>query len=436
MKCLAVRILIVIGIMITASRPRAELSDLMVDAKRLNKRIEKLAQFGINSQRGIDRVAFSRADILARKYIIDLMKQAGLQVNIDPAGNIIGLRKGSESKLPPIMVGSHLDTVPNGGKYDGALGVLAAVECAQIFYENHIRLRHPLEIVVFVDEEGGLIGSRAMTGRLTPQILMQPTLSGKTVQKGILAIKGDPEGIQKAARQKGEIRAFVELHVEQGRVLESKGVQIGIVEGIVGIRWWEIIVQGESNHAGTTPMHMRKDALLAAAKLIQAINKVVNSVSGKQVGTVGKIKVEPGAPNVIPGKVTMSLELRDLYAKKMDMLFKEIYKQAQDIAKKTQTRIDFVPSDVNAAPAVTDPILKKQVQAAVQLLGLTSHCMPSGAGHDTQEIARIAPTAMIFIPSKAGISHNPAEYSTPIDVANGTNVLLHTILGTDATPSD
>jgi len=404
---------------------------LRVNVFRLEQRINKLAEFGGTAQGGVSRVAFSDEDIQARNYIISLMKEAGLDVRIDEAGNIIGRSEGQNSALPPIMFGSHTDTVPDGGKYDGAVGVLGALECAQVLHENSVQTKHPLEIVVFADEEGGTIGSRAMTGVLTPEALDVISQSGKTIQEGIKAIRRDPDRIDKAARKKGEVEAFLELHIEQGGILDSKNIHIGIVEGIVGISRWDVIVEGFANHAGTTPMNMRQDALLAAAQLILAANQIVTSVPGRQVGTVGRIKAEPGAPNVIPGRVIMSLELRDLSTEKIQSLFGQIQKEAQSISKKTGTEITFSSLGAPSLPALTDPQIQKIIAQSAQELGLSTLVMPSGAGHDAQNMARITPAGMIFIPSVRGVSHSPKEFTKIEDIANGVNVLLRTILKID-----
>jgi len=405
--------------------------ELRINGKRLEQRILKLAEFGKNDQGGVSRVAFSDADIQGRDYLLSLMKKAGLKIRIDEAGNIIGRREGRDPELLPILFGSHSDSVPDGGIYDGALGVLGAIECIQILEENNIITQHPLEVVVFTDEEGGLIGSKALTGKLTEGALEVVSHSGKTVKEGIAAIGGRPDKLADAVRKRGEIKAFVELHIEQGQVLESRNINIGVVQGIVGIKWWEVTVDGFSNHAGTTPMNMRQDALLAAAHLIIAVNRVVTSIEGSQVGTVGRITAEPGAPNVIPGKVIMSLELRDLQQEKIDTLYDRIKEEARAIEKKSGTRITFSPIEATAVPAPTDSRLQKYITESARELGLTSLLMPSGAGHDAQNLARIAPTGMIFVPSVGGISHSPQEYTRPEDMENGVNVLLHTILKID-----
>jgi N-carbamoyl-L-amino-acid hydrolase len=408
-----------------------DMQDLRVNASRLEQRIAALAEFGKNAHGGLDRVAFSDADIQGRRYLISLMEEAGLDVMVDEAANIIGRRKGKEVNLPPIMFGSHSDTVPDGGKYDGALGVLGAIECAQVLHENNIQTKHPLEVVIFTDEEGGLVGSRAMTGTLTPDALDVKSHSGKTIRQGIVDLGGNPEKLDRVVRKEGDIKAFLEIHIEQGKVLETKGINIGVVEGIVGISWWNVTIEGFANHAGTTPMNMRQDALMAAAHFIIAVNRVVTSVPGSQVGTVGRIKALPGAPNVIPGEVVMSLELRDLSGEKIQSLYKMIEKEAEAIAQQTDTKISFSSIDAMAIPAPTDTRIRTFIDESAEELGLTTLFMPSGAGHDAQDMAKITPTGMIFIPSVEGISHSPKEYSRPGDITNGVNVLLHTILKID-----
>ncbi|MCI0697387.1 Zn-dependent hydrolase [candidate division KSB1 bacterium] len=405
--------------------------NLRVNVKRLEQRILALAEFGKNPFGGVSRVAFSEADIQGRNYVISLMREAGLKVKIDAAGNIIGRREGRDPKLPSIIFGSHIDSVPNGGNYDGDVGSIGAIECAQVLHENNLATHHPLEVVVFADEEGGLVGSRAMIGELTAEALAVKSHSGKTIREGIRAIGGDPDKLAEAVRRKGDCKIFLELHIEQGGILVSEHLNIGVVEGIVGIKWWDVTIEGFANHAGTTPMDKRQDALLAAAQLIIAVNKVVTSVPGRQVGTVGRITAEPGAPNVIPGKVIMSLELRDLSSEKVNSLFQTIQEEAKNISQKTGTKISFSSIPTNSIPALTDECVRKIIAESARDLGLSFKLMPSGAGHDAQDMARIAPAGMIFVPSAGGISHSPKEYTKPEDMANGANVLLQTILKID-----
>ncbi|MCM3900238.1 MAG: M20 family metallo-hydrolase [Pyrinomonadaceae bacterium] len=411
-------------------RPLQDQPKLRVNGARIIQHLNALGEFGKNPQGGVSRVAYSEADRQGRAYIMGLMRAAKLNVSIDLAGNIIGRRSGSVPTLPPLLFGSHIDTVPEGGNYDGVVGSLGAIEVAQTLAEHNFTTRHPLELIIFQNEEGGLIGSRALDGELTDQELDLVSRSGKTIREGISFIGGDPTRLAEVKRKRGDIAAYLELHIEQGGTLDSEKVNIGIVEGIVGINWWDVTVEGFANHAGTTPMNQRQDALLAAAKFIEAVNRTVTSVAGRQVGTVGRIQALPGAPNVIPGKVVLSLELRDLDAAKIKMFYEKIHAEAQQIARASNTKFEFKEINVNV-PAPTDSRIRKIIEDSANELGLTTRIMPSGAGHDAQDMALLGPVGMIFVPSVAGISHSPREFSHPADIANGANVLLHTLLKLD-----
>jgi N-carbamoyl-L-amino-acid hydrolase len=403
---------------------------LRVNSKRVMDHLFALAEFGKNPQGGVSRVAYSDADKQGREYVLGLMRDAKLDTTIDAGGNLIGRRAGSATGLKPLLIGSHIDTVPEGGNYDGVVGSMGAIEVAHTLGENNITTRHPLEVVIFQNEEGGLIGSRAMDGELTEKELDLVSRSGKTIRDGIKFIGGDPLKLAEVRRQKGDIAAYLELHIEQGNILDNEKIKIGVVEGIVGINWWDVTIEGFANHAGTTAMNNRQDALLAGAKFIEAVNRIVTSVPGRQVGTVGRINALPGAPNVIPGKVVLSLELRDLDAAKIKMLYDKIYAEAQQIATASRTKFDFTEINVNI-PAPTDPRIRSLISEAAKELGLSTKNLPSGAGHDAQDMARLGPVGMIFVPSVGGISHSPREFSHPEDIANGANVLLHTLLKLD-----
>lgn len=405
-------------------------TQIRVNGKRIMDHILALGEFGKNPQGGASRVAYSDADKQGREYVLGLLRDAKLEVKIDAAGNLIGRRTGSANNLKPLLIGSHIDTVPEGGNYDGVVGSMGAIEVAQTLAENNVSLRHPLEVVIFQNEEGGLIGSRAMDGELTGKELDLVSRSGKTIRDGIQFIGGDVAKLAEVRRQKGDIAGYLELHIEQGGTLDAEKINIGVVEGIVGINWWDVTIEGFANHAGTTAMNNRQDALLAAAKFIEAVNRIVTSVPGRQVGTVGRINAFPGAPNVIPGKVVLSLELRDLDAAKINMLFDRIQTEAQKIAADSRTKFDFKEINVNI-PAPTDPQIRSLISDASRELGLTTKLLPSGAGHDAQDMARLGPVGMIFVPSVGGISHSPREFSRPEDIANGANVLLHTLLKLD-----
>ncbi len=405
--------------------------DLRVNQDRIEARIAALAEFGIDDEGRNYRVAYTDGDIAGRQWFMQQMKEAGLDVSVDFAGNIIGKRSGTDPSLKPIVFGSHIDMVPEGGNYDGCVGSVGGLEVMQVLQENNIRTRHPLELIIFSDEEGGLIGSKALAGKLTPERLEVKSQSGLVIREGLVAIGGNPDRIEEMIRQKGDIAAFLELHIEQGAILDTENIQIGVVEGIVGIEQWEVTVEGFSNHSGTTPMNMRRDALLSAAEMIVAVNRVITATEGRQVGTVGRIQAMPGAYNVVPGKVVFGLEIRDLSREKIWSLFREIEKEAHTIAKSHGTTVTFKNQFVEVVPALTDPSIQAAIEQAAKSLGLSYQYMPSGAGHDAQDMAIIAPVGMIFVPSEGGISHSPKEFTSPEDMANGTNVLLHAILSLD-----
>jgi N-carbamoyl-L-amino-acid hydrolase len=354
----------------------------------------------------------------------------GLEVSIDTAGNLVGARAGSDAALKPIVIGSHIDSVPEGGNYDGDVGSLGAIEVAQTLKEHGVRMRHPLQVIIFENEEGVMLGSTAIARGADAARLNSISQSGKIVRDGIKFLGGNPDRITEAMRQPGSISAYIELHIEQGGVLEQQHVQIGVVEGIVGILDSELTVEGIANHAGTTPMDQRHDALLSAARFVDKFNQLVTSTPGRQVGTVGWIKAQPGAYNVIPGKVTMGMELRDLDAHKIKDLFERSRGAADEIGRMNGTTFHFSSEDLSA-PALTDKSLQRLIALAAKRLGLSTKLMPSGAGHDAQEMANLGPIGMIFIPSVGGISHSPREFSHPSDIENGANVLLGTVLSLD-----
>ena len=409
----------------------AQQSNLKVNKDRLEKRIFDLAEFGLQANGETERVAFSDADIAARDWVIQTLESYGMEVKVDAAGNIIGTRQGTEASKKHIAFGSHIDRVPNGGNYDGCVGSMAALEVIETLNENSIKTSHPLEVIIFPNEEGGVMGSRAMAGNLGKSALGVVNSTGYSMGEGIMRIGGDTTRLEEAKRDKGDLAAFLELHIEQGGKLKKENLDIGVVEGIVGLNWWDVVFTGFANHAGTTPMNARQDALLAAAKYIVAVNEITNSFEGTQVGTVGRIKAEPGAPNVIPGKVTASLEIRDLSLDVIQKVYQAIKKRTEEIAEASGVSVEFIPLDTTAEPALTDTSIQNVIESSAESLGLTYKYMPSGAGHDAQDISRFAPVGMIFVPSKGGISHSPKEFTSAEDMANGANVLLHSILALD-----
>jgi len=419
-----------LGVILCALSSAHAQTPVRVNGQRINDHLSALSKFGANPQGGVSRVAYTEADLQGRGYAIALMKEAGLSVHIDAAGNIVGTRPGSDPALKPLLLGSHIDSVPMGGNYDGDVGSLSAIEVAQTLQEKRIVLRHPVEVILFQNEEGGTVGSQALGEGLSNAKLDLVSQSGKTIREGIRLLGGDPDRVVTASRQPGSIAGYFELHVEQGGRLEREHVDIGVVEGIVGILDCEVTIEGFGNHAGTTPMDQRHDALLSAARFIEKVNQVVTSVAGAQVGTVGWVRAEPGAYNVIPGRVTLGVEVRDLDEQKFVGLFHRLQSESEALGKLNQTRFSFAEPIINH-PALCDAGMRKLIEEAARSLGFSTKSLPSGAGHDAQEIARIGPVGMIFVPSIGGISHSPKEFSRPQDIENGANVLLQAVLAFD-----
>lgn len=412
--------------------PQEKDASLRIDGARLRRRLEELSVYGRPAggafSDGVSRVAYSDADVGGRKYAMQAMVEAGLKPRIDPAGNIFGARAGTNSSLPHILFGSHIDSVPNGGNFDGDVGSMSAIEVMQTLEENRIPTKHPLEMVIWSNEEN-LVGSPLAAGGMDESVLTR-VFNGIRVEDGLRRIGGDPARLAGARIPPHSFCCYLELHIEQGGTLDKAKIPIGVVEGIVSIDEYEVEIRGFANHAGTTPMPERRNALLAAAKLIETVQDVVTREPGRQVGTVGHLEVFPNAHNVVPGLVKHTIELRDLSADKIARLGDEIQRRAQEIARQTGTEIQIKKVD-HDPPAMADPGIQKKIEEAAASLRLKTMRLPSGAGHDAQWMARLAPMGMIFVPSVGGISHSPKELTTWQDCANGANVLLQTILSLD-----
>lgn len=403
---------------------------LTVDRERLAERMRTLATFGANDAGGIDRVAFSDANVEALEWLEGLLTPIGFAVGRDLVGNLVARKGGAVDGLPPIVFGSHVDSVPGGGNFDGQVGVMGSVEAATVLEEAGHDTRHPLELMVFTNEEGGKTGSRALVGEVEPFELEIETASGLTIGAGLRKLGGDPDRLADARRDPGSMEAFLELHVEQGAVLDQDGVDIGVVQGIVGIMRWNVVVDGTTNHAGTTPMDRRADAMVGAARFIDTVYRTARAMPGRQVATVGVVEPEPGAPNVIPGRVRMTLEIRDLSMDGIARVFEALRGQAAEIGAETGVDFSFERFYTSRA-APTDSRLRDMIEAAAGELGLSTRRMPSGAGHDAQSMALLSPVGMIFVPSEDGVSHAAEEHTEIEDVVNGSNVLLRTLLTLD-----
>lgn len=401
-----------------------------VNGDRVNGWLRELSRFGANPEGGVSRVGFGDFDVEARAWLRPLMEAAGLKVRTDPAGNIIGEVAGSDPALKPILFGSHIDSVLNGGNYDGDVGTLGAIEVARTLRERGYRNRHPLWVTMWADEESGLTGSRGFLGTITADELARPYRDGRTLAECIRRVGGDPARMAGYGFAPGSIAGYLELHIEQGGNLDRDGQDIGVVEGIVGIVGAKATISGFANHAGTTAMSERRNALVAAAEVVLAVDRIVKARPGRQVGTVGQLTVKPGASNVIPGEVTLSIELRDLDMTKLGDLWEEVRAEGDRIMARQGTTWSLVPRATNVS-AMSDARMRTVIEASARGLGLSTVLLPSGAGHDAQNLARLGPMGMIFVPSVGGISHSPKEFTEPADVTNGVNVLLQSVLRLD-----
>jgi len=406
-----------------------------VNQERLWNTLQELSKFGRNPEGGVSRVGFTEEDVAGRAYVVGLMREAELEVRVDAAGNIHGRRAGSEN-LPILMLGSHIDSVPHGGNFDGDVGSLSAIEVIRALNESQKVTDHPLEVVIWTNEEGGrfysgLFGSSAAAGLVPAGAVNRRDEKGESLADWLKRLGGDPDHLEQARIAQGSVAGYLELHIEQGAVLDEAGIPIGVVQGIVGISLRTCTATGFANHAGTTAMNRRQDALLTASRAALAVRGEVRAEPGRQVGTVGQMRVEPGASNVIPGRVTFSVELRDLDAANLERIGQRILTRFDTISREENVKIECTPEDVHA-PALTDTRFREAIRASASEAGLPTRDLPSGAGHDAQNVARFTPMGMIFVPSRGGISHSPLEYTPPDQVANGAEVLYRALLRLDA----
>ncbi|MEJ2168708.1 MAG: Zn-dependent hydrolase [Desulfobacterales bacterium] len=401
---------------------------LKINGKRLWSNLMELGRIGRQANSGVTRTALSDADQQARQWLIDKMTSAGLAVDVDAVMNVIGTLKADSPRThKKAVMGSHLDTVPNGGMFDGALGVLAALECALTFQENRVQLPWDLEVISFCDEEAahnaGTVGSRAMMGLLqTGEIDRTKTRGAPTFARNLERWDRDPRRIDAARRNPDDLAFFLELHIEQGRRLEAENLRIGAVTAIVGIYRYIVSVAGEPAHAGTTPMSLRKDALVEAAPVFTLLPEWLRQRNPEMVGTIGQVNLEPGASNVVPGECRFVVELRSQDNADMQAVRETLNTYA---SQREGWRIETIyeKNSVRLAEPLMDHII-----AAAESEGLSWCRMPSGAGHDAQSLAPFVPTGMIFVPCRNGVSHAPAEWIEADNAAEGCQVLCKTVL--------
>ncbi len=406
------------------------MSLLAINNQRLKHDIESLATIGKEQDRGINRPAFSDADMQARAWLKQQIEEAGLEVYEDGAGNIHG-RLNWDAQQASIMTGSHIDSVPGGGHLDGVLGVLSGLECLRTIKESGLKLARPLEVVAFSDEEGrfgGLFGSSAMCGQLTPEAIHQSKdLSGQSIVEAMARQGLNAMDALTATRKPDSLHAFIELHIEQGPILEQKQLHLGVVDVINGLVKWQVRLRGSAAHAGAAPMDMRKDAFQGLAEFGVALPKLVGEYGGdRSVATIGRASLSPGAANVVPRLAEFSLDVRDSDQETLNHLIDAIHRYLSDMARRRQLTFEYeLHSEI--APVRCDAGICQMIDATASKLGINHTRMASGAAHDTEIMASIVRTGLIFVPSKGGVSHTPAEWSDWQDIYNGANVLLNTL---------
>jgi len=402
---------------------------LRINFARLKQDLEELGRIGRTPQGGVSRPSFSDADMQARRWLTDRITAAGMEARVDAAGNIFGRwQTGS----PVVLAGSHIDSVPNGGQLDGALGVLAGRECLRRIKEEGIRLRHPLELVAFTDEEGafgGFFGSYAFTGVLKAEDIPKARDStGLRIADAMGRHGLDAMQAPTARRDPGQIRAYVELHIEQGPVLEARQTPIGVVDAIVGIHRYGITFRGRADHAGPTPMRDRKDALLGASDLaLKGRDLAITAGSPASRITVGVVRLNPGVANIVPAEAYLTYEIREQSAELLRLLAEKSQGLAADIARAWGLEVS-IETILQIDPVPLAEEVKAAIAAAAGEVGLPHLRLPAMAGHDAQVVGRVAPAGMIFVPSQDGRSHSPLECTADEDVGRGANVLLLTLL--------
>jgi beta-ureidopropionase / N-carbamoyl-L-amino-acid hydrolase len=403
-----------------------------IDGERLWSSLMELAKIGATPKGGVRRVTLTPADREGRELFARWCREAGLEVRVDAIGNMFARRPGASAGAPPVVMGSHLDSQPNGGKFDGAYGVMAGLEVVRALNDAGVRTRKPLEVAAWTNEEGSrfvptMMGSGVFTGVYPLQeVLKNRDTDGITVADALDAIgyRGDA--------QPHEVGAYFEAHIEQGPVLEDTKTTIGVVQGALGQRWFDALITGQDAHAGPTPMDLRKDALLAAARLTLEVNRIATTFPDSARGTVGHMQVKPNSRNVIPGEVRMTVDLRNASDATLSSMKQALFSAAREIERQCKVAIEL-SEVVYFPPSQFAPELVARVRAAAKDLGLSHRDIVSGAAHDAVYLSRVSPTAMVFVPCEGGISHNEIENARPADLAAGCDVLLQAVLATAGT---
>ncbi|MGI2327487.1 M20 family metallo-hydrolase [Planococcus sp. YIM B11945] len=399
-----------------------------VNGERLAKRLHELSLIGYTEPGGVKRPGFSAEEKSAKALVKKWMAEAGFAVSEDGAGNVRGRLEGKDASQPAIASGSHVDSVPNGGNFDGPLGVLSALEVAEAWKETGYVPEKPYEMIIFTDEEGsrfnsGLTGSRAMIGAVTEEETQQlRDYNGETMEQVLASYGSSLQGFKEAKRDMHELGFFIEVHIEQGKKLEQANQPVGIVSGIAGPAWLEAEFIGEAGHAGNTPMIGRKDPLVAAAAFLQQIPNFPPAISDTSVATVGKLEVFPNGINVIPEKVILHVDIRDIYEEPRDALVERIQKEAETVAAAHGVQL-VIKQNTKIQPVPIEAAYQTKLTESLEKFGIAPTYIPSGAGHDAMILGRNIPVAMLFVRSKEGISHNPKEWSSLTDCVMGVHVL-------------
>ena len=399
--------------------------------------LNAIGRIGIGDHGAVTRLVFSIKELRSRQLMIHLMRQAGLSIRIDAIGNIFGRCEGSDRRAPAVLAGSHLDTVIHGGKYDGPVGVVGALEAVRTITENRISIRCPLEVVCFVGEESSrfgfsTLGSSLLAGEVHPNDLANAVDSQGNKLETVLAGLGITRRNLKAIRRDPRsLKAYLELHIEQGPILEAKKKRIGLVTSIAAPSRFRVVFQGRADHSGTTPMEMRKDALVAAAHLIEYIEDIcrqhASMEQGRVVGTVGAMKIEPGVINAVPGRVELAVDIRGTSAQRKNHVTRLVKQRARKIARERSLAVEILTIR-EEDPVPLDPRLLRVTRELCEGKEIDYEIMPSGAGHDAMQMAKITPAGMIFVPSRRGISHNPLEWTAPAYISLGTQLLMETMI--------
>jgi N-carbamoyl-L-amino-acid hydrolase len=408
-----------------------------VNKRRLMRDLNAIGRIGIGNHGSVTRLVFSIKELRSRQLLMHLMRQAGLNIRIDPIGNIFGRFEAGHPRAPAVLAGSHLDTVVHGGKYDGPVGVIGALEAVRAISENKIAIRSPLEVVCFVGEESSrfgfsTLGSSLIAGEVHPNDLANAVDPQGTKLETVLGSLGiTRRNLHSLKRDPKTLKAYLELHIEQGPILEAKRKRIGLVTSIAAPSRFRVVFKGRADHSGTTPMDMRKDALVAAAYLIEYIERIcrkyASMAKGRVVGTVGALKIEPGVINAVPGRAELAVDIRGTSARAKNAVARRVKEEARAIAKRRGIGLELLKIR-EEDPVPLDRRILALTKALCSEQRIDYEIMPSGAGHDAMQMAKITPAGMIFVPSKRGISHNPLEWTHPDDITLGAQLLMETMV--------